>query len=296
MSGLNRAYFAKSHNSILEIAMVNQTIHTMKQPELGKRISEMRKAKGLTQEELVELCNLNVRTIQRIEAGEVTPRSYTIKALFEALGAQLENIDSEKQSIYPKSLVPWLYTGLGAGLIYFFLGYFDISLEIEWMEGSYTNSLVFGLVKAGVLITFSLFLLGLIKMAGAFPNKVLQIALWVMLIANGLWYSIDLISLATSSFRMEDYYVVKLGTFGVAYGFIGAGFLCYKNLWSNIPQILGGLGIVSGLLIISVVGALFALIPLTMFEIGELAFLIWGINKIGRSSSPDSAFSSQVIA
>ena len=95
---------------------------------------------------------------------------------------------------------------------------------------------------------------------------------------------------------MEDYYVVKLGTFGVAYGFIGAGFLCYKNLWSNIPQILGGLGIVSGLLIISVVGALFALIPLTMFEIGELAFLIWGINKIGRSSSPDSAFSSQVIA
>ena len=276
--------------------MVNQTIHTMKQPELGKKISEMRKAKGLTQEELVELCNLNVRTIQRIEAGEVTPRSYTIKALFEALGAQLENIDSEKQSIYPKSLVPWLYTGLGAGLIYFFLGYFDISMEIEWMEGSYTNSLVFGLVKAGVLITFSLFLLGLIKMAGAFPNKVLQIALWVMLIANGLWYSIDLISLATSSFRMEDYYVVKLGTFGVAYGFIGAGFLCYKNLWSNIPQILGGLGIVSGLLIFSVVGALFALIPLTMFEIGELAFLIWGINKIGRSSSPDSAFSSQVIA
>ncbi len=296
MSGLNRAYFAKSHNSILEIAMVNQTIHTMKQPELGKRISEMRKAKGLTQEELVELCNLNVRTIQRIEAGEVTPRSYTIKALFEALGAQLENIDSEKQSIYPKSLVPWLYIGLGAGLIYFFLGYFDISMEIEWMEGSYTNSLVFGLVKAGVLITFSLFHLGLIKMAGAFPNKVLQIALWVMLIANGLWYSIDLFSLATSSFRMEDYYVVKLGTFGVAYGFIGAGFLCYKNLWSNIPQILGGLGIVSGLLIFSVVGALFALIPLTMFEIGELAFLIWGINKIGRSTSPDSAFSSQVIA
>ena len=181
-------------------------------------------------------------------------------------------------------------------MIYFFLGYFDISMEIEWMEGSYTNSLVFGLVKAGVLITFSLFHLGLIKMAGAFPNKVLQIALWVMLIANGLWYSIDLFSLATSSFRMEDYYVVKLGTFGVAYGFIGAGFLCYKNLWSNIPQILGGLGIVSGLLIFSVVGALFALIPLTMFEIGELAFLIWGINKIGRSTSPDSAFSSQVIA
>jgi transcriptional regulator with XRE-family HTH domain len=30
----------------------------MKQPELGKKISELRKAKGLTQEELVEKCNI----------------------------------------------------------------------------------------------------------------------------------------------------------------------------------------------------------------------------------------------
>ncbi len=57
----------------------------MKQPELGKRIAELRKAKGLTQEELVEKCNLNVRTLQRIESGEVTPRSYTIKIIFAAL-------------------------------------------------------------------------------------------------------------------------------------------------------------------------------------------------------------------
>lgn len=30
-------------------------------------------------------CNLNVRTLQRIETGVVTPRIYTIKAIFEAL-------------------------------------------------------------------------------------------------------------------------------------------------------------------------------------------------------------------
>ena len=66
--------------------MINQNIHTMKQPALGKRISELRKEKGLTQEELVEQCNINVRTIQRIEAGEVNPRSYTIKTILEVLG------------------------------------------------------------------------------------------------------------------------------------------------------------------------------------------------------------------
>jgi len=65
--------------------MKKQNLHTMKQPELGKRISELRKAKGYTQEELVEKCNLNVRTIQRIETGEVTPRSYTVKSIFTAL-------------------------------------------------------------------------------------------------------------------------------------------------------------------------------------------------------------------
>ena len=57
----------------------------MKQPELGKKIAELRKAKGLTQEELVEKCNINVRTLQRIEVGEATPRSYTIKIIFAVL-------------------------------------------------------------------------------------------------------------------------------------------------------------------------------------------------------------------
>ena len=57
----------------------------MTQPNLGKKIADLRKAKGLTQEELVEKCNLNVRTLQRIESGEVTPRSYTIKTIFTAL-------------------------------------------------------------------------------------------------------------------------------------------------------------------------------------------------------------------
>jgi len=57
----------------------------MKQPDLGKKIAELRKAKSLTQEELVEKCNLNVRTLQRIEAGVVTPRSHTIRVIFACL-------------------------------------------------------------------------------------------------------------------------------------------------------------------------------------------------------------------
>ena len=67
----------------------------MKQPELGKKISDLRKQKGFTQEDLVERCNINVRTIQRIEAGEVSPRSYTLKLILGALGYDLNQMKQE---------------------------------------------------------------------------------------------------------------------------------------------------------------------------------------------------------
>jgi len=57
----------------------------MTQPNLGKKIADLRKAKGLTQDELVEKCNISVRTLQRIESGEGTPRSYTLRIIFDAL-------------------------------------------------------------------------------------------------------------------------------------------------------------------------------------------------------------------
>jgi transcriptional regulator with XRE-family HTH domain len=63
----------------------------MQQPELGRRLTALRKEKNLTQEELVEKSHVSVRTIQRIEAGEVLPRTITVKILLEALG---ESYDS----------------------------------------------------------------------------------------------------------------------------------------------------------------------------------------------------------
>jgi transcriptional regulator with XRE-family HTH domain len=68
----------------------------IQQPELGKKIADLRKAKGLTQEELVDKCNLNVRTLQRIESGEVVPRTYTIRLIFEALDFPFEESGNDK--------------------------------------------------------------------------------------------------------------------------------------------------------------------------------------------------------
>lgn len=57
----------------------------MQQPELGKFISKLRKQKGLSQEELSVKCKINIRSIQRIEAGTVKPHLSTLKTLSSVL-------------------------------------------------------------------------------------------------------------------------------------------------------------------------------------------------------------------
>ncbi len=86
----------------------------MTQPELGKKIAELRKSKGFTQEELVEKCNLSVRTLQRIESGEVAPRSYTIKLIFTALDYNIHETGAvttgfKKTEFLIQSWSGWIY-------------------------------------------------------------------------------------------------------------------------------------------------------------------------------------------
>jgi len=57
----------------------------MNQPDLGLKITELRQQKGLTQEKLAEYCDVSTRTIQRIEGGEVEPRSFTQNSLSNIL-------------------------------------------------------------------------------------------------------------------------------------------------------------------------------------------------------------------
>jgi transcriptional regulator with XRE-family HTH domain len=75
----------------------------MKQPETGKKISELRKEKGLTQAELAAKCKISVRTIQRIELAEVEPRYYTLKIIFSCLGydfSQLNGKSSDSSTLF----------------------------------------------------------------------------------------------------------------------------------------------------------------------------------------------------
>ena len=52
---------------------------------LGANIQQARRAAGVTQEKLAELVDLHPRIVQKIEAGELNPKSTTLIRIQRAL-------------------------------------------------------------------------------------------------------------------------------------------------------------------------------------------------------------------
>lgn len=53
----------------------------------GAHVRQVRKARGLTQGQLAELCDLSIDMVGRIERGDAAPSFDTIEKLMAALGA-----------------------------------------------------------------------------------------------------------------------------------------------------------------------------------------------------------------
>jgi DNA-binding XRE family transcriptional regulator len=59
----------------------------------GKRVRELRKEAGVTQEQLAEKSGLPQPHISRIENGEVSPTRFTLEKIAKALGKTIGDID-----------------------------------------------------------------------------------------------------------------------------------------------------------------------------------------------------------
>jgi transcriptional regulator with XRE-family HTH domain len=66
--------------------------------KIGQWLKDGRAAKGYTQQELSELTGISLRSVQRIEKGEVIPRQYTIRVLADKLGLSEAMIDHAFQA------------------------------------------------------------------------------------------------------------------------------------------------------------------------------------------------------
>ncbi|MCH6202008.1 helix-turn-helix transcriptional regulator [Aquiflexum sp. LQ15W] len=79
-----------------------------------KKIKTLRLAKGLTQQELSDQSGISLRTIQRIENGDVKPSLYSLKKLSEVLEVDLNAFsqDSQKKTNLPNSKLSKTMNGL----------------------------------------------------------------------------------------------------------------------------------------------------------------------------------------
>ncbi|GAB3218235.1 helix-turn-helix domain-containing protein [Algoriphagus aestuariicola] len=268
----------------------------MKQPELGRKLAEMRKAKGLTQEDLVAKCNLSVRTIQRIEAGEVVPRGYTIRALFEALEMDWNKTGVDQQPFFlkelPSSLKSSIYFSFGAGVLFLLALIVQTPLDFKITAGSKDVGFeLYFLIRLAALVFYSIFMTAFVKIATHSNNLPLRNAFWLMLVSFfvGSCADVYLYYLSALPYNLVGGIIASVA-FGVVYLFFGFSLTRFELTMKSVAQPLGVLGIVSGFLFITVVGAVLGVFTMIALYIGLLYFLIWFVKNSSETARPDSAF------
>lgn len=130
-------------------------------------LREGRLSKGLTQKELSERSNISVRSIQRIENGDIVPRSHTLKTLAGILELSLETflqslheqnqtvaLDEESQP-GPMSFAQRVILSIGVVLIIIFLAWAFTAQSVRFPETSFEMFLF----MAGVLVVITAALL-----------------------------------------------------------------------------------------------------------------------------------------
>ena len=277
----------------------------MKQPLLGKKITELRKQKGLTQEELVERCNVTVRTIQRIESGETTPRIYTIKTILNALGLDYEKVFEREYNegkfdkilrFFPSNLKEVLNVSFIAGIVYFVLGFvemgyyatsfFDLNSQTNWSNlpiknyGSDSGNGIYIFIKIISIISFSLLMRGFVLVGSYYKNYLVELMAFVMIIMHIIFEISEIVSINFENSLVEFIMISKAVTFGVIMIFFGVGLYRLKSHLGNLPKITGILEIITGVCFATVFLSVFGLIFLIPLELLELLLLYKVASKI----------------
>jgi transcriptional regulator with XRE-family HTH domain len=257
----------------------------LKQPELGQSILALRQKKKITQEELVELCNISVRTLQRIESGEVTPRDYTIRTILDALDYNIEQVED---SILKKSTIKRLQGAWIAGVIYFVFGMFETVVEFERFEADlpYYFPLIYIAVKVISVISLVFFMLGFFEVGKYYKSSLLKISAILMM---GSFIVIELYDVVSifSAMTSEEFLLIK-GSEAVIFGGVdiifGIALLRLGGVPGSAAKVAGIFEIIVGALFVSFVLAFLGaimLIPATIMEI-ILLYKVYDIMQNGK--------------
>jgi len=267
----------------------------MQQPELGRRLTALRKERNLTQEELVEKSHVSVRTIQRIEAGEVLPRTITVKILLEALGESYESFSTKQNQVIetPKSILPTtnrntLLIAVLAGAVYLISEVILGAMDIAWFVGSRDwgfrmNAIYTGLIVV-MVISLALFARGFIVLSAVFENSLLKVASYLLIIATISKGILDVSSLSVED--MESIWIpyaviaVVMGAVAIVFG---VSLIRLQDSMGELSRVAGILEIVMGCLLITVVFIFISYVVFIPAVVVEILVLYRGYEYLSKS-------------
>ncbi len=273
----------------------------MKQPELGKKIANLRNEKGLTQEELVDRCNISVRTIQRIESGEVTPRNYTLRIIMEALEEDpglLRNANPVSVRSLSQMQFAWI-----AGILYFVLAIPEGLLDYgRWEDGwgVAAGSLSFYeisylVIKLLVGISFFYFMRGFIRLGEYLADDLLRIAAHLLVGLTILMISLDIASLYLDILSDGIYLYPVSICFGILGIIFGIALFRRRSRLGTVAALAGAMEISAGICFLFFVPlGLFILALAEIFEIIAL-YRGWDQATKGESFEDDRRFMTEGV-
>ena len=277
----------------------------MQQPELGKKIAELRQEKNLTQEELVEACHVSVRTIQRIEAGEVTPRTSTIKILLSALDVDLEEFKSQTNTKAPTSTSAkrWLYVAWISGIVYLLVGSLEALSELYRASDSIApfthnfnpihspfipiHKILYTTIKLVSLVSFSFMLMGFIQLANAFNTYLLKVGSILMIsvgVLNFITDSWTLLIPINSTLEMTLISGESI-IYGASSVVFGIGLIRLQDGMGRLALAAGAIEIVIGFCFLVVVLFFLGFIFMLPANIIEIVLLYKGYEFLSREST-----------
>lgn len=265
----------------------------MQQPALGKRLTALRKEKNLTQEELVEISHVSVRTIQRIEAGEVLPRTSTVKILLAAMGQSPEQFFNPKEDVMQKEHTPQLnrntlMTSVFAGAIYLTVEIILSALDINWLTKKtdwepWLNFVYIGLTIT-MIVTYTLFMWGFVKLSALFENGLLKAGSYLMIAAAA---SMGVLDISTLWVRDAERLLLPYTTASVILGSLtlifGIGLIRLQDGMGELSRAAGILEIIVGSALITVVLFFIGYVVMIPAVIVEILVLYRGYEYLSKS-------------
>jgi transcriptional regulator with XRE-family HTH domain len=166
---------------------------------LALRISETRMLKGFSQEALSGISGLNLRTIQRIEKGETTPRGDSLQRLSKALGTS------------PDELIDWTVKDDKSVLLLLnlsqlsFLAFPLLGVLIPMAIWILQKDKVSNVLKIGKAILNFQLTWALVFFIFSGPVIYLGLTVWpadIFIIGTGILYTFNIVFIVTNSVLM----------------------------------------------------------------------------------------------